>query len=88
MISSRHPFVVQLHFAFQCSYFWVQSLVGTRNPMAQSVVLFYILGMISFNTTQALVMEYCPNGDLQAIDKLQTCACVCVCVCVHRMMSK
>lgn len=35
MISSRHPFVVQLHFAFQCSYFW------------------------------ALVMEYCPNGDLQ-----------------------
>lgn len=34
--TTRHPFVVQLHFAFQCSYFW------------------------------ALVMEYCPNGDLQA----------------------
>lgn len=33
--TTRHPFVVQLHFAFQCSYFW------------------------------ALVMEYCPNGDLQ-----------------------
>ncbi|CAJ1377471.1 unnamed protein product [Effrenium voratum] len=34
--TTRHPFVVQLHFAFQCSYFW------------------------------ALVMDYCPNGDLQA----------------------
>jgi len=33
--TTRHPFVVQLHFAFQCSCFW------------------------------ALVMEYCPNGDLQ-----------------------
>ncbi|CAE7572759.1 ATPK1 [Symbiodinium necroappetens] len=31
----RHPFIVQLHFAFQCSYFW------------------------------ALVMDFCPNGDLQ-----------------------
>jgi len=33
--TTRHPFIVQLHFAFQCSSYW------------------------------ALVMEYCPNGDLQ-----------------------
>ncbi|CAE7663516.1 ATPK1 [Symbiodinium pilosum] len=33
--TTRHPFIVQLHFAFQCSYFW------------------------------ALVMDFCPNGDLQ-----------------------
>ena len=39
--------------------------------------------MISLNATQALVMEYCPNGDLQATDSRRH-----VCVCARRMMSK